>query len=96
MEFVGNLRLLGWLTVFYVRISIELLVRQQEQMHECFIGLLKGISSNQRPQGANIGNNEILFVRWLNKSKCLVNECMAVNPDYQITFQNDLVKQISV
>ena len=26
------------------------------------------------------------------KANALVNECMAVNPDYQITFQNDLVK----
>ena len=26
------------------------------------------------------------------KADSLVNECMAVNPDYQITFQKDLVK----
>lgn len=24
----------------------------------------------RKPQGANIESNEILFVRWLNKSKC--------------------------
>ena len=56
MEFVGNLRLLGWLTVFYVRTSIELLVRQQEQMHECFIGFTeKEYPVIRKPQGANIG-----------------------------------------
>ena len=29
----------------------------------------KGISSNQKPQGANIGEQQILFVRWLNKKQ---------------------------
>ena len=27
-----------------------------------------------------------------HKANALVNECMAVNPDYQITFQKELVK----
>ena len=47
----------------------------------------------RKPQGANIGEQRDI-VRKVVKQKAdsLVNECMAVNPDYQITFQKDLVK----
>lgn len=47
----------------------------------------------RKPQGANIGEQrEIIKKVVKHKADALVNECMAVNPDYQITFQNDLVK----
>lgn len=47
----------------------------------------------RKPQGANIGEQrEIVRKVVKRKANALVNECMAVNPDYQITFQNELVK----
>ena len=42
----------------------------------------------RKPQGANI---DIIRKVVKQRATALVNECMAVNPDYQITFQNDLV-----
>ena len=47
----------------------------------------------RKPQGANIGEQRDIIRKVVKqKANALVNECMAVNPDYQITFQNDLVK----
>lgn len=47
----------------------------------------------RKPQGANIGEQRDIVRKVVKqKANALVNECMAVNPDYQITFQNDLVK----
>jgi poly-gamma-glutamate synthase PgsB/CapB len=47
----------------------------------------------RKPQGANIGEQRDIIRKVVKqKANALVNECMAVNPDYQITFQKDLVK----
>lgn len=47
----------------------------------------------RKPQGANIGEQRDIIRKVVKqKGNALVNECMAVNPDYQITFQRDLVK----
>lgn len=47
----------------------------------------------RKPQGANIGEQRDIIRKVVKQdAKALVNECMAVNPDYQITFQKDLVK----
>lgn len=47
----------------------------------------------RKPQGANIGEQRDIIRKVVKqKANALVNECMAVNPDYQITFQRDLVK----
>ncbi|MGX0379484.1 poly-gamma-glutamate synthase PgsB [Staphylococcus auricularis] len=47
----------------------------------------------RKPQGANIGEQRDIVKSVVDqKANALVNECMAVNPDYQITFQNELVK----
>lgn len=47
----------------------------------------------RKPQGANIGEQKAIMRHVVHQNAdSLVNECMAVNPDYQITFQNDLVK----
>lgn len=47
----------------------------------------------RKPQGANIGEQrDIIHKVVKQRANALVNECMAVNPDYQITFQKDLVK----
>ena len=49
----------------------------------------------RKPQGANIGEQRDIIRKVVKqKANALVNECMAVNPDYQITFQKDLVKRI--
>ncbi|ARJ13113.1 poly-gamma-glutamate synthase PgsB [Staphylococcus lugdunensis] len=46
----------------------------------------------RKPQGANIGEQRDIIRKVVKqRATALVNECMAVNPDYQITFQNDLV-----
>lgn len=46
----------------------------------------------RKPQGANIGEQRDIISKVVKqRATALVNECMAVNPDYQITFQNDLV-----
>lgn len=46
----------------------------------------------RKPQGANIGEQRDIIRKVVKQcATALVNECMAVNPDYQITFQNDLV-----
>ena len=46
----------------------------------------------RKPQGANIGERRDIIRKVVKqRATALVNECMAVNPDYQITFQNDLV-----
>jgi len=48
---------------------------------------------HRKPQGANIGEQRDIIRKVVRqKGNALVNECMAVNPDYQITFQKDLVK----
>lgn len=47
----------------------------------------------RKPQGANIGEQRDIVRKVVKqRANALVNECMAVNPDYQITFQKDLVK----
>ncbi|MGW9856395.1 gamma-polyglutamate synthase [Staphylococcus hominis] len=47
----------------------------------------------RKPQGANIGEQRDIVQKVVKqKANALVNECMAVNPDYQIVFQEDLVK----
>ena len=47
----------------------------------------------RKPQGANIGEQRDIVQKVVKqKGNALVNECMAVNPDYQIVFQEDLVK----
>lgn len=47
----------------------------------------------RKPQGANIGEQRDIIRKVVkHKANALVNECMAVNPDYQITFQRELVK----
>ncbi|MCD8898490.1 poly-gamma-glutamate synthase PgsB [Mammaliicoccus sciuri] len=47
----------------------------------------------RKPQGANIGEQKGIMKHVVKQNAdSLVNECMAVNPDYQITFQKDLVK----
>lgn len=47
----------------------------------------------RKPQGANIGEQRDIVRKVVKrKADALVNECMAVNPDYQIVFQEDLVK----
>ena len=47
----------------------------------------------RKPQGANIGEQRDIIRKVVkHKANALVNECMAVNPDYQITFQKELVK----
>ncbi|WP_251517371.1 MULTISPECIES: poly-gamma-glutamate synthase PgsB [Staphylococcus] len=47
----------------------------------------------RKPQGANIGEQRDIVRKVVKqKGNALVNECMAVNPDYQITFQKELVK----
>ncbi|MGL4009747.1 poly-gamma-glutamate synthase PgsB [Staphylococcus nepalensis] len=47
----------------------------------------------RKPQGANIGEQRDIIDKVVKeKANALVNECMAVNPDYQIIFQRDLVK----
>lgn len=47
----------------------------------------------RKPQGPNIGEQkDILQNVNDNGGEAIVNECMAVNPDYQIIFQNQLLK----
>ncbi len=47
----------------------------------------------RKPQGANIGEQRDIVRKVVRqKADALVNECMAVNPDYQIVFQEDLVR----
>lgn len=47
----------------------------------------------RKPQGANIGEQKAITKKAVKKkANALVTECMAVNPDYQITFQNQLVR----
>lgn len=47
----------------------------------------------RKPQGANIGEQRDIVQKVVKqKADALVNECMAVNPDYQIVFQEDLVR----
>lgn len=47
----------------------------------------------RRPEGPNIREQkEILSRASKLKAKCLVSECMAVNPDYQIVFQERLLQ----
>ncbi|GGG93005.1 poly-gamma-glutamate synthase PgsB [Staphylococcus pragensis] len=47
----------------------------------------------RKPQGANIGEQRDIIRKVVKQdAEALVNECMAVNPDYQIVFQEDLVK----
>ncbi|WP_423804673.1 poly-gamma-glutamate synthase PgsB [Nosocomiicoccus ampullae] len=47
----------------------------------------------RKPQGANIGEQrEIISKTVKSGAKAIVNECMAVNPDYQKVFQQDLLK----
>lgn len=47
----------------------------------------------RKPQGPNIGEQkDILSNVIANGGEAIVNECMAVNPDYQIVFQNQLLK----
>ncbi len=47
----------------------------------------------RKPQGANIGEQrEIISKTVESGAKAIVNECMAVNPDYQKVFQQDLLK----
>lgn len=47
----------------------------------------------RKPQGANIGEQRDIVRKVVKqRANALVNECMAVNPDYQITFQKDLIK----
>lgn len=47
----------------------------------------------RKPQGANIGEQRDIVQKVVKqRADALVNECMAVNPDYQVTFQKDLVK----
>lgn len=47
----------------------------------------------RKPQGPNIGEQKDILQNVIdNKGKAIVNECMAVNPDYQIVFQEKLLK----
>lgn len=47
----------------------------------------------RKPQGPNIGEQKDILQNVIaNGGEAIVNECMAVNPDYQITFQNQLLK----
>ena len=46
----------------------------------------------RKPQGANIGEQRDIVRKVVKqRANALVNECMAVNPDYQITFQGHLI-----
>lgn len=47
----------------------------------------------RKPQGPNIGEQKDILQNVIaNGGEAIVNECMAVNPDYQIIFQNQLLK----
>ncbi|NJH85773.1 poly-gamma-glutamate synthase PgsB, partial [Staphylococcus agnetis] len=47
----------------------------------------------RKPQGPNIGEQrDILKIVNKEGAEAIVNECMAVNPDYQIIFQKQLLK----
>jgi poly-gamma-glutamate synthase PgsB/CapB len=47
----------------------------------------------RKPQGPNIGEQKDILQKVIaNGGEAIVNECMAVNPDYQIIFQNQLLK----
>ena len=47
----------------------------------------------RKPQGANIGEQRGIIKQTVESgANAIVNECMAVNPDYQKVFQKDLLK----
>lgn len=47
----------------------------------------------RRPEGPNIREQKEILARASKlKAECLVSECMAVNPDYQIVFQERLLQ----
>ncbi|MCS1350217.1 poly-gamma-glutamate synthase PgsB [Mechercharimyces sp. CAU 1602] len=47
----------------------------------------------RRPEGPNIREQKVVVAKAAKeKAECLVSECMAVNPDYQIIFQNDMLQ----
>lgn len=47
----------------------------------------------RKPQGANIGEQRGIIKQTVKSgANAIVNECMAVNPDYQKVFQKDLLK----
>ena len=49
----------------------------------------------RRPEGPNIGEQRRVVKEAAKlKAEALVSECMAVNPDYQITFQEKCFRQI--
>lgn len=47
----------------------------------------------RKPQGPNIGEQKEVIKETVERgAEALVSECMAVNPDYQITFQEELLQ----
>src|SRR5699024_729656 len=47
----------------------------------------------RKPQGPNIGEQKDVVKAAVDRNaEALVSECMAVNPDYQVTFQDTLIQ----